>query len=389
MLHAELMGAFDGVSPSTFITTDLEGIPNIANLSRVWYIDCEHVAIANQFLNKTASNLQANPIALIKLTNPRDSRQWELSAQSIRSEQDGPLYEAVRQDLQTVSWMAGISGAVTLRSVIVLQVKSVRLCWEESRHLQPEPELFGDVLKALSSVLGLHRCSYWIRKGEDASVRLMATRGVPGAGIHPSAVDPMRRLAALVGEERRVIRLRNIRSQTRYLLTIDADADADPAIPSMPAGFLAFPVTAFDSLIGIVCCEESEPYPEAFERLEDNYLLYLSRKLGEAVLSAPSVSEPEREALFHQAVERTLLEWSKASDPFHTTLSARERQVAVNVAKGLTNAETAKTLFISPRTVSTHLERIYQKLGVSSRAALTRYIVEKGLLLEGEDAPSK
>jgi DNA-binding CsgD family transcriptional regulator len=54
--------------------------------------------------------------------------------------------------------------------------------------------------------------------------------------------------------------------------------------------------------------------------------------------------------------------------------------VARLVAAGLTNAEVAGELFISPRTVSTHLDRIYARLGLSSRAALTRYLADSGLL---------
>jgi DNA-binding CsgD family transcriptional regulator len=62
--------------------------------------------------------------------------------------------------------------------------------------------------------------------------------------------------------------------------------------------------------------------------------------------------------------------------------SPRERQVALRIAQGCTNAEAAKLLFISTRTVTTHLERIYQKLNVTSRAALTRYVMENGLMFE-------
>ncbi|HET7388057.1 MAG TPA: AAA family ATPase [Nocardioidaceae bacterium] len=61
-------------------------------------------------------------------------------------------------------------------------------------------------------------------------------------------------------------------------------------------------------------------------------------------------------------------------------LSARELEVARLVAAGLTNAEVATELFISPRTVSTHLDRMYARLGVSSRVALTRYLADSGLL---------
>ncbi|MDQ1517361.1 MAG: hypothetical protein QOE80_3191, partial [Actinomycetota bacterium] len=61
-------------------------------------------------------------------------------------------------------------------------------------------------------------------------------------------------------------------------------------------------------------------------------------------------------------------------------LSGRELEVARLAAQGLTNAEIAARLVISPRTASTHLERIYRRLDVSSRAALTKRMLEAGLL---------
>ena len=60
-------------------------------------------------------------------------------------------------------------------------------------------------------------------------------------------------------------------------------------------------------------------------------------------------------------------------------LSAREVEVLRLVADGLTDAEVAKQLFLSTRTVSGHLRSIYNKLGVSSRAAATRFALENDL----------
>lgn len=50
-------------------------------------------------------------------------------------------------------------------------------------------------------------------------------------------------------------------------------------------------------------------------------------------------------------------------------LSNRESQVLAGMSNGLSKVEIARVLAISPRTVDTHLQRVYQRLGVSSRNA--------------------
>jgi DNA-binding NarL/FixJ family response regulator len=61
-------------------------------------------------------------------------------------------------------------------------------------------------------------------------------------------------------------------------------------------------------------------------------------------------------------------------------LTPREVEVLRLVAQGLTDAQVAETLVISPRTVNSHLKAIYGKIGVSSRSAATRYALEHTLI---------
>ena len=65
-----------------------------------------------------------------------------------------------------------------------------------------------------------------------------------------------------------------------------------------------------------------------------------------------------------------------AADP----LSARETEVLMRVARGQTNAEIGRALYISEATVKTHLLRAFGKLGVSDRTAAVTRAIELGML---------
>jgi DNA-binding CsgD family transcriptional regulator len=81
-------------------------------------------------------------------------------------------------------------------------------------------------------------------------------------------------------------------------------------------------------------------------------------------------------------VERLAAEVQRraADDVAAFGLSNRELDVLRLVAQGLTDAEVADQLFISYRTVTTHLTSIFNKLGVNSRVSATRIAVERGLV---------
>lgn len=61
------------------------------------------------------------------------------------------------------------------------------------------------------------------------------------------------------------------------------------------------------------------------------------------------------------------------------SLTSRELDVLRLIATGMTDAQVAATLILSPRTVNAHLRSIYSKLGITSRSAATRYAIDRGL----------
>ena len=64
----------------------------------------------------------------------------------------------------------------------------------------------------------------------------------------------------------------------------------------------------------------------------------------------------------------------------YDTLSEREREVLVLLAQGQTYQQIADALFISVKTVDFHRANILRKLDLSSRADLTRFAVQRGLI---------
>ncbi len=71
-----------------------------------------------------------------------------------------------------------------------------------------------------------------------------------------------------------------------------------------------------------------------------------------------------------------------ASQPI-ATLSTREREVFEMIAVGMTNQAVADKLSLSVKTVESYRARVFQKLGITSRADLLRLAVESGILKPG------
>jgi DNA-binding NarL/FixJ family response regulator len=69
-----------------------------------------------------------------------------------------------------------------------------------------------------------------------------------------------------------------------------------------------------------------------------------------------------------------------AAGPGLGKLSVREQELVTLVARGRTNTQIAAQLYISVRTVGSHLDRIRDKTGCRRRADLTRLALAEGLV---------
>jgi DNA-binding CsgD family transcriptional regulator len=120
---------------------------------------------------------------------------------------------------------------------------------------------------------------------------------------------------------------------------------------------------------------------ETWQALETPYEVARTRVLvGEACRALGDEEAAELELEFARGIfERLgakpdLARLARAGDPHG--LSPRELEVLRLVASGKSNREIAKTLVISEHTVARHLQNIFAKLSVSSRAAATAFAFE-------------
>ncbi|MBC9730566.1 response regulator transcription factor [Streptomyces sp. TRM68367] len=159
----------------------------------------------------------------------------------------------------------------------------------------------------------------------DPDVILMDLR-MPGGG----GVDAIRELTR-----------RGARAKVLVLTTYDTDSDTLPAIEAGATGYLL----------------KDAPREELFTAVR-------AAAEGRTVLSP--------------AVASRLVSAVRA--PCNEPLSAREREVLALVARGTSNREIARELFISEATVKTHLTHLYAKLGVRDRAAAVAVAYDRGIL---------
>jgi predicted ATPase/DNA-binding CsgD family transcriptional regulator len=132
---------------------------------------------------------------------------------------------------------------------------------------------------------------------------------------------------------------------------------------------VAIPQAVYDRLVAVVHSQLGEPaFKEALAK---------GRTMSPAqALASPEPLAPQVPASLAQTAPGATRTVPTRHSSSPAGLTAREVEVLRLVAQGLSDAQIAEQLVISPRTVNWHLTSIYSKLGVSSRAAATRYALE-------------
>ena len=127
MITEEMKPAMQGALPNCFATVNDDGTPNISFVSQIFYVDENHLAISNQFLNKSMRNILSNGISTVNIVRPDTLKSWYLELKHKESKTDGDLFDNMKMQLEAIASMTGMEDVFKLRASEIFEVVKVEV----------------------------------------------------------------------------------------------------------------------------------------------------------------------------------------------------------------------------------------------------------------------
>lgn len=315
----------EGAIPANIATCSPDGVPNVAYLSQVEYIDPTHVALSFQFFNTTRKNVLANPVARLILTDPETFARYRARIRYERTETSGALFERMKAKLAGIASHSGMAGIFKLQGSDVYSVEEIeRLPGEALPPPPPRRNLLAavrtcatrisavtDLATLLETALDATRTQFQI---EHALVLMHDPRGnrlytVASMGYDDSGVGsevPMGQgVIGVAARERAPIRIGHANAEYLYGRALREAAlreglplETEIPMPGLPdsRSQLAVPIEAFGRLIGVLFVDS--PRDLRFSYDEEDALVAVAGQLGTAIhylQQTAEASEPEVE----------------------------------------------------------------------------------------------
>lgn len=307
----DIRDCLEGAIPAVLATSDAQGVPNVAYLSQVFFVDERHVALSFQFFNKTRRNILANPTATALLIHPRTAAQFRLHLRYRRTESQGPLFERMKAQLAGIASHSGMAGVFELRGSDIYEVEQVEAVPGAPLPLTPTPSgrlgalragaerlarattldrAFDAFLATLGDGLGMRHAMVLVLDAKPQRLYTVASCGYATSGVG-SEIMVGQGVIGVAARERVPVRISHVTNATLYSQALRssvrggsslAPADEIP-YPGLerPHSQLAVPILSMDRLLGVVFVES--PCDLHFGHEDEDALVALTGQLGAAM----------------------------------------------------------------------------------------------------------
>lgn len=306
---------FQGVIPSLIASADATGLPNVAYVSQVYLVDDRHVALSQQFFNKTRRNLAENPHAMAEVYDPVMMQAYRLRLKFLRSEKSGPLFDTMKLRIQAIASHTGMDGVFRLIAADIFEVlraekvdgfltetdvpnetvspsgmrteiRGLQLVSDRINRADDLETLLAATLDALDVYFGMSNTIVLLNDEPTQKLITIACRGYGGGVGAEVAIGEG--LIGTVARERRVLRISGLDEGLRYGRAVRRSVLSDggravrpeiplPGLPDAQSA-LILPLVIEDRLVGILAAESRDPM--AFGEWDEAYLGVIANQIA-------------------------------------------------------------------------------------------------------------
>jgi adenylate cyclase len=308
----DIRHCLEGAIPSVMSTCSGDGMPNVAYISQVYYVDERHVALSFQFFNKTRQNILANPRSTVLLLDPRTAAFYRLHIRYLRTETAGPLFEGMKAQLAGIASHTGMQGVFRLLGSDVYEVEqieavegdplpapparcgmltAVRRCSERLARCTSLDEALNSVLATLADFAGVEYAMVLMHDSSTQRLYTVASSGYRTSGVG-SEIGMGQGVIGVAARERTPVRIMHMTNAYLYSQAMRSsfeanvpDIEAATEIPypglAEPHSQLAVPVLSAGRLLGVLFVESPNELQFGFE--DEDMLVSMAGHLGAAI----------------------------------------------------------------------------------------------------------
>ncbi len=295
--------------PPAIATCAPDGTPNVTPLSQIEYVDSDHVALSFQFFNKTRNNVLANPFAEVMLVDDRTATIYYLSAEYLRTETAGPVFERMKAKLAGIASHTGMSGIFRLQGSDIYRVTrieradSLRLPEPATRpsrmsatrsccaRLASATDLAGaldHLLADLHTHLAVDHAQVLMLDSSGTRLYTVASRGYETSGVG-SEIPIGQGVIGVAARERTPIRIFHVTAEYAYVRSVRyvtervgraGDIETEIPLPglAMPGSQMAVPIMAGADLLGVLFAESQDDLRFTYD--DEDALATIATQLG-------------------------------------------------------------------------------------------------------------